>query len=80
MTPDEHQLIIEMFKQQTMLYAGLVEALKSRGLLSRGDLEAFDALVSASSREALERNVEADYLSNAKILSVITGLPREDGF
>ena len=44
MTPDEHQLIIEMFKHLTVVYAGLVEALKSRGVLERGDLQAFDAL------------------------------------
>jgi hypothetical protein len=80
MTPDEHQLIIEMFKQQTLLYAGLVEALKSQGLLGKGDLAAFDALVSASSREGLEQRLEAEYLSNAKILGVTTGLLREDGF
>jgi hypothetical protein len=80
MTTDEHQLIIEMFKQQAVMYAGLLETLKSRDILDRGDLQAFDALVSASSRELLEQNVEAEYLSNAKILGVITGLPREDGF
>src|SRR5277367_2937428 len=56
MTPEEHQLILEMLKQQRLLYAGLVELLKSRGIVSRGDLEAFDDLVSTSSREFLERN------------------------
>jgi hypothetical protein len=80
MTPDEHQLIIEMFKQQAVLYTGLLQVLKSRDILDRSDLQAFDALVSASSREALDQYVEAEYLSNAKILGVTTGLPREDGF
>ena len=80
MTPEEHQLIIEMFKQQTLYYAGLVEVLKSRGILDRGDLQAFDDFVSAPSREALERNVEADYLSSATILGVTTGLPRVNDF
>jgi hypothetical protein len=80
MTPEEHQLIVEMFKQQALYYAGLIQILKSRGILCKGDLEAFDALVSSSSRELLEQNVEAEYLSSAAILGVITGLPRKDGF
>jgi hypothetical protein len=45
MTAEEHQLIIEMFKQQTLFYAGLVEILKSRDILEPGDLQAADALV-----------------------------------
>jgi hypothetical protein len=80
MTPEEHQLVIEMFKQQTLYYAALVEALKSRGILDRGDLQAFDDFVSASSREALERNVKAHYLEQCKVLGVTTGLSLEDGF
>jgi hypothetical protein len=80
MSPQEHQLIIEMFKQQTLLYAGLLEALKSRGILGKGDLEAFDALVCSSSRELLERHVEAEYQSNATILGVTTGLHHEHNF
>jgi hypothetical protein len=75
MTPEEHQLIVEMFKQQALYYAGLVEALKSRGILSDGDLEAFDALVCSSSRERLEQIVEKDYRRAATILGVQTGMP-----
>lgn len=74
MTPDEHQLIIEMFKHLTVVYAGLVEALKSRGVLERGDLQAFDALVTASSRKLVEQNIDELYRSTAAILGV-TGLP-----
>ena len=70
MSPEEHQLVLEMFKQQRVLYAGLVEALKSRDVLSRGDLQAFDALVSASSRELVEQNTKEDYLATAKTLGV----------
>lgn len=70
MTTKEHQLMIEMFKNQMTLYVGLVEALKSRDVLDRGDLRAFDALVSASSRELLERNVKEDYLRHASTLGV----------
>jgi hypothetical protein len=70
MTTPEHQLVIEMFKQQALLYGGLVELLKSRGVLERGDLKAFDSLVSASSREALEQNVVENYLRAARVLSV----------
>jgi hypothetical protein len=78
MTPCEHQLIVEMFKQQTMLYAGLVELLKSREVIEKGagDLEAFDALVAASLRQSLEENTEADYLRIAAILGVNVELPR----
>jgi hypothetical protein len=75
MQPTEHQLIIEMFKQQTLLYAGLIETLKSRGLLERSDLDAFDALVSASSREFLEQRIEDDYRRIGTTLGV-TGLPQ----
>ena len=70
MTLDEHRLIIEMFKHQTVIYAGLVEALKSRGVLEQGDLQAFDALVSASSQQLLEENTKAEYLAHAKTLGV----------
>jgi hypothetical protein len=77
MTPEEHQLVIEMFKRQTIIYAGLVKALQSRGILDEGDLHAFDALVSASSRQFLEQNVEEYYRSSAIILGVNTGLPPE---
>jgi len=46
MNRKEHQLIIETFKRQTMLYLGLVELLRSRDLLDKGDLLAFDAAIS----------------------------------
>jgi len=74
MTAQEHQLIIEMFKQQALYYAGLVEILKSRGVIDRDDLDAFDSLVSSTTRELLEQNVQEDYLRCGKILGV-TGLP-----
>ncbi len=70
MTTAEHQLIIEMFKEQRLLYSGLVAILNSRDVLDRADLEAFDALVSASSRPALEENIKAEYLAHAKTLGV----------
>lgn len=70
MTASEHRLVLEMFKQQALFYGGLVELLKSRGLLERGDLKAFDSLVSDSSRELLEKNVLEDYLKTARVLGV----------
>ena len=75
MTQAEHRLVVEMFKNQALLYAGLIEILKSRDIVGQGDLDAFDELVSASLRQSLERNVEAEYQANAKVLGVITGLP-----
>jgi hypothetical protein len=74
MTPEEHQLMIEMFKQQTLFYAGLVELLKSRGVIGPGDLQAFDALVSDTKRELLEQDVVERYRSTGTILGV-SGLP-----
>lgn len=73
MTTSEHQLIVEMFKNQTLLYAGLVELLKSRDVVGPGDLHAFDELVSASLREFLEQNVEEEYRRNAATLGVKIG-------
>ncbi|MGC1362233.1 MAG: hypothetical protein WA826_13740 [Silvibacterium sp.] len=67
-------MMIEMFKQQALFYAGLIELLKSRDLIGRGDLQAWDALVSVSSRETVERNIEESYRSTGKILGV-NGLP-----
>jgi hypothetical protein len=77
MTPEEHRIIIEMFKQQTLYYAGLVELLKSRGVIERGDLEAFDSLVAGTKRELLERRVVNDYLESGRILGV-SGLPNAE--
>lgn len=71
MTTSEHQLIIEMFREQAVRYAGLLQILKSRSILDRGDLEAFDALVSASSQQLLEENTKAEYLAHAKTLGVM---------
>jgi hypothetical protein len=74
MTQEEHLLIIEMFKQQALYYAGLVELLRSRGVIDPGDLEAFDDVVSHTKRELLERNVLEDYLESGRMLGV-TDLP-----
>lgn len=74
MTAEEHQLIIEMFKQQTLFYAGLVEILKSRDILEPGDLEAVDALV-IEKRDPIERHVVEDYRRIAATLGIRTGLP-----
>jgi hypothetical protein len=70
MTIAEHQLMIEMFKQQAMYYAGLLELLRSRGVIEFGDLERFDEWISHTKREPLERIVVEDYLAHAKTLGV----------
>lgn len=76
MTPQEHQLIIEMFKQQALAFAALVETLKSQGIVERGDLAAYDDLVceNEAARDALEKQVEDQYRGFATILGV-TDLP-----
>jgi hypothetical protein len=76
MTPDEHQLVIEMFKNQTLVFAALVETLKSQGIVQTGDLAAYDEFVAGNEarRAALEQHVEEEYRRFAKVLGV-TGLP-----
>lgn len=79
MTTAEHQLIVEMFKNQRLIFDILIELLKSRGVVQSGDLAAFDALVSQSEahRDELERQVGEEYQRSATILGVQTGLPYE---
>jgi hypothetical protein len=75
MTEAEHNLMMAMFTQQRLLIEGLVEILKSRELLDKEDLRAFDALVAASSEPHLEDETRGDYLGAARIFGV-TGLPK----
>lgn len=74
MTQEEHKLVIEMFKQQALYYAGLVEILKSRDVIYEGDLGAFDDVVSRTKCELVERSVEECYLRCGIALGV-TDLP-----
>jgi hypothetical protein len=80
MTPFEHQLIVEMFKMQNQAFAALVEALKSQGIVQKGDLAAYDQLIvrSESGRSLLDSQVEEAYQGFATVLGVETGLPLED--
>lgn len=79
MTAREHTLVIEMFKQQMILYADLIECLKSREIVGPGDLEAVDQLLCDDEKRrcAIENHVEADYRRFAEILGV-TGLPERE--
>lgn len=79
MTSKEHQLVMEMFKQQALLYAVLIECLKSREVVGHDDLEAFDQLLcdDVQRRDAIENHVEEDYRRFAGILGV-TGLPERE--
>jgi hypothetical protein len=64
MTREEHQLMIEMFHQQDMLMAALVEALKSKEVLDQGDIAAYDALIAGRGDEVrtrLRSRVEESY-------------------
>jgi DNA-binding GntR family transcriptional regulator len=72
MTTAEHQVIIEMFKQQRMFYVGIVKLLQSREIASESDLQAFDALV-VSEREVVEQQVTEDYLAIGKAFGVTIG-------
>ena len=76
MTTEEHRLIVEMFKQQMRVISTLIAVLQSRGILEKGDLDAYDALQSADEPQvnALEGEVEAIYQRFAKVLGVTTGL------
>ena len=77
MTPKEHRLVIEMFKQQALYYADLIELLRSRGVIEAGDLERFDAWISHTKREPLEQTVVENYLTTGRNLGV-TGLPEAE--
>lgn len=78
MTPTEHRLVLEMFKQQTRVISTLTAVLESRGILEKGDLEAYDALQSADELQVdeLEGEVATMYERFAEALGVKTGLPR----
>jgi hypothetical protein len=71
MTPEEHQLIIEMLKEQRVVYAALVEVLKSRDIMQDKDLEAANSLLDQSGKTViLEKQIEDSYSKFAKILGV----------
>lgn len=76
MTNREHQLVIEMFKHQTLVFATLIETLKSQGIVQNGDLAAYDQLLSQDEnlRNVLEKQVEDQYRDMARILGVNVAL------
>lgn len=76
MTNREHQLVIEMFKHQTLVFATLIETLKSQGIVQNGDLAAYDQLLSQDEnlRNVLEKQVEDQYCDMARILGVNVAL------
>jgi len=77
MKSDEHILMVHMFARQMMLFQSLLEILKSRGVLQRGDIEAFEALVREEEQEHLEifHAVVNQYQAFARELGIQEGLP-----
>jgi len=75
MTEADHRLMIEMFKHQTRVISTLIAVLEGQGIVQKGDLEAYDALVSTDERRVreLEGHVEETYRGFAKVLNVDIG-------
>lgn len=65
-----------MFKHQTLVFATLIETLKSQGIVQNGDLAAYDQLLSQDEnlRNVLEKQVEDQYRDMARILGVNVAL------
>lgn len=80
MDPAEHQLMIEMLKQQAVAFAALVEILRNRGIVHDGDLDAYTELLSLSGKQTLvEDRVGEAYREFATFFGVELGdIPEAD--
>jgi len=76
MTNAEHSLMIAMFVKQAQLIKTLIEVLKSRGLVSGDDLQAFEFRVNTDSpsNKQLLLQTTSLYLEAAKAVGVETGI------
>jgi hypothetical protein len=76
MTREEHLLIVTMLGRQQLLIKLLIELLRSNGIISSDDLQAFEFVLrqDAASNEALLREVRGVYREMAEGLGLDTGL------
>lgn len=86
MTPKEHALVLAIFAKQNQFIKVIIDMLKSRGLLTGDDAQAFEfsQTIDAKSNAALFAEAKAKYLELAKGLGIETGLenlpPVPEGF
>jgi hypothetical protein len=76
MTREEHLLMVTMLGRQQLYIKLLIDVLKSREILSPGDLQAFESALrqDAASIDAVLRELRELYLNQARQLGVETGL------
>ena len=76
MTQDEHLLMLTMFVRQARLSETIIAILKSHGLISGDDVEAFDEAIRADVEKYVEliRKVKTVYVEDAKAMGLETGL------
>jgi hypothetical protein len=76
MTRDEHMLIILLLMKQNQSIKILIEALKSRGVWTEDDAQAFEfsQMQDAASNAALFDELRKNYVTLANSLGVQTGL------
>jgi len=81
MTENEHQLIIQMFTQQTRMISTLLDVLANRGVIQKDDLDAYDAL-QAETEPALAKEIGRDvgliYRGYAKAFGVQIGQDHQE--
>jgi hypothetical protein len=75
-TKQEHTLMISMFVKQQMFIKMLIEVLRSRGLVSGDDLQAFEFSVNADmpATEQLFSDMTALYTKVATAMGIDTSL------
>ncbi len=78
MTPEEHMLVLLMLLKRNQAIKILIDMLKSRGVLTGDDDQAFQfsQMQDAASNAALFDEVKAQYLFLARTLGIQTGLER----
>jgi len=77
MTPEEHQFLLFLFARQNNLVNVLYEALRARGVLQQGDLDAYASYARLENPEQMLdwlRRSWAAYQATAASLGITTGL------
>jgi hypothetical protein len=79
MTPDEHMLVLQLLFKQRQALRILLDMLKSRGVLTDDDEQAFSSAQTqnAPSNAAIFEEAKSLYLMLADSLELETGLLRE---
>jgi hypothetical protein len=77
MTHAEHKLMLFMFVKQMSLFRALIESLRSKGLLEKDDLQAYEALIRSSDElnQSVFDQVSGYYSGFATSLGIENQLP-----